>query len=263
MPNQLVRFLTVCFALETCLAFARTKPSIAEDYVTGDLAWYALVYPADDFTRGDVLRLSQEYVSRYKNLRLVRVGIYTDAETAHASRGRGVTDITYGWWREEFEACRRRQPLRAAELLRSPLGTTLRIRHPDGRTEEIDIAGKNSFHPVLNGVTVKLAHLSVARKGFAGKRRLIPIFHLTVPKEIALEEAGVLAKSMFDVLGVSNAQILIREDEWFIFDPSYPVLNPFAFAQGPPTPEVVARSPEFLCEAGEKRGCYQVSVAAR
>lgn len=263
MLKKIAFLFTACFVCGVCAGLAQTKPKVVDGHVTGELATYALLISSGDFGKDAVLRLADDYLNRCKNIRLLRVGIYSEESTARDSVGKGVTDVTYGWWSREFETRKQRKLSGVAELLKNGVGATLRVRYADGRIEEIKISGENSFHPKVNGTPLSLAHMSVARKGFGGNKQLIPVFYFIVPQGVTLQEARKLAQSLFRVLPISKMEIVIREDEWFIFDANYPWLNPFSSAQGPPSEAVLAQSPEFLCEPGEGQGCHQVSVGAR
>jgi hypothetical protein len=252
--------LFLCFTLDMHTNWARTDYRIIEKQEAAGLASYLLVVPVDEFKKEDLLRLSNQFLHRYEKLKLLNVGIYTDTATASDSAGKGKFDFTYGVWKSEFETREEKNSLRAAELLKYGGSASLRIRYSDGRIEEIEIVGRNVFRPVINGVALHLLHVSFPRQGFGNARQVVPHLYFSVSKTPTLQDAGIIATSIFRTSGAKKIKVHLRQDGWFIFDAYYPWMNPFAEPGPPPTETEAARSAEFLCNPAEEQTCYQSSV---
>jgi len=222
-----------------------------------------LVISAAEFKDDVLLQLARKYLSEYRNLKLVQIGIYTDASLAYASKGKTTFHVTYEYWKREFEEREQNKSICAAVVLKYGNSASLRIRHADGQIKEIGIVGTNVFHPALDGVALNLLHVSFVNQGFGNDEHLTAHFYFTLPERIDSKEATRLAKSFFDTLGISNVTFNLREDGWFIFDTFYPYMNPFSKEETPPTLKEAAKSAEFLCTPQQDDGCFQWSLGTK
>ncbi len=239
-----------------------TATPIEEQKATA-MASTLLVIPASDFKDDVLFHLATKYLSQYRNLELVQIAIYTDANLARDSKGKTTFHVTYEYWKREFEERARNKSICAAVVLKYGNSASLRIRHVDGQIKEIKIAGDNVFHPVVEGVALDLVHVSFTYQGFGDASQLTAHFYLTLPRRITSKEATRLAKSFFDRLGISNVDLNLREDGWFIFDTFYPYMNPFSKEERPPTLQEAAKSVEFLCTPQQDDGCFQWSLGTK
>jgi hypothetical protein len=260
MPKRSLFLLTICIALDMCPSFAQTGVEVIERHEEHSLASYKVIVPASGFMKENLLQLANGYIQSHDQVRFLDVGIHADRAAAQDSSGKGIFHVSYGRWKHEFENKQRESSMPAAELLKDAVGATLRIRYADGRIEEVALSGENAFHPTINGIRLNLLHVTIVRQGFGTAKRWVPILYLSVPKMFTAQEAGIFAESIFRISGVPNPEILLRSDQWFIFDPYYPWMNPFAFAEMAPSEAEAARSAEFLCKPAEPQGCHQISA---
>ena len=222
-----------------------------------------LVIPAAEFKDDVLLQLAKKFLAQYGNLKLVQIGIYTDAGLAYASKGKTTFHVTYEYWKREFEQREQNKSICAAVVLKYGNSASLRIRHADGQIKEIGIVGANVFHPSVEGFALNLLHVSFVTQGFGNDEHLTANFYFTLPKRIDSIEATRLAKSFFDTLGISNVTFNLREDGWFIFDPFYPYMNPFSKEETPPTLKETAKSVAFLCTPQQEDVCFQWSLGTK
>jgi hypothetical protein len=201
-------------------------------------------------------RLSPCFENR--GVKLLQLGIYTEDGAAHDTAGKKIFDITYGVWQKEVERRTLKNTFPAAELLKFKSSSTLRIRFPAGQLEEIAVSGANVFHPNIDNWELSLLHVSLVRRGFSKRRELIPSFYFKVNRSISQPEAGAIAKSVADLIGISKPEIHFREDAWYIFDADYPWVNPFVRADSLPAEADVAKSVEFVCRPAQEKACDQL-----
>jgi hypothetical protein len=203
--------------------------------------------------------LADDFLHRHADVKLLDLGIYTDMATARDSEGKNLNHFTYRQWLNEFQG--RTQQQSTAELLKNGGDATLRIRYSDGRREEITVAGQNVFHPIVGGIAVNLLYVTCVHQGFGATKQLFPHLYFTAPIN-TVQEATSVSRAILSASRIPAMEVLIRRDQWFIFNEYYPWVNPFAASQGPPTETEAAQSPEFLCKpTTEERPCYQTAVA--
>lgn len=255
--------MRTAFLLSVCLLFCTSSGLATTDYkvINHDeedgVGSYTVLVPASEFRKEVLLSLATQFLHRYAQLRLLDIGIYTDRASVHDFAGAGVDDYTYGNWLQEFEASTKGTLPCGAEILKSGATAALRIRYTDGRIEEVTINGGNVFHPVIDGVRLDLLHVLCVRQGIGANARLTPLLYFSVSKDISPQDGGAIARSILRSTGITRMTVSLRPDIWFMFDPFYPWVNPFAPVDSPP-PEHAKRAWQLLCHPAEEQGCYQV-----
>jgi len=224
---------------------------------------FKILIPYSEFKDEVLVGIANDYLSRFKEARLLQVGIYADENSARDSKGKTVFHVTYDYWSREFEQRVQGESVCAAELLKYGQNATLRIRQTSGEIKELKIAGDSAFHPVIGEIELDLLHVSFVNQGFGDAKRVTPHFFFRVPKKLDLNEAQSLTKVFVGLLGESAATLYFREDEWFIFDTFYPWINLFSRAKDPPKLEEAAKSSEFLCSLAQDQTCIQTSIGSR
>lgn len=258
MKNLFALWLFLILSVYPSSTLAQAKTRVVAEQRADGLASYRLVIPAADFNKKTLLELARKYLTDNAEVNLLQVGVYTEESAARDSAGKEIFDITYGVWQKEFERRMLRNTFPAAELLKYASSSTLRVRFPDGQSEEIAISGVSAFHREIDNCELSLLHVSISPRGFGKGKHLVPSFYFEMKRRVALAEAGVVAKSFARLVGVSNPEIHLREDEWFVFDAGYPWVNPFVRSGSPPSEAEVAKSAEFVCRPTEEEACYQI-----
>jgi len=263
MFNKTILICSISLAMSAVASFARQGLDTVERQVADGLASYTVVIPADQFKRDRLIELARQYLERYNGIELLNVGFYIDRGAARDSMGKTMVHFTYQQWKDEFNRRKDNHLLSAAEVLKYGGAATLRIRHSDGHIEEIEITGKNVFHASVGSSTLNLLQVTLVGQGLGGSKQLTPHFYFSIPSKITPEEAAALSKSILRASGLSKMEIRIRQDEWFIFDRSYPWRNPFSPVETAPSESEAAESAEFICKPAENQTCYQSSVGTR
>jgi hypothetical protein len=244
--------------LTTLLAGQKEHSNIIENQQEDRIAAQTILLSPKEFTEPVLVALSKERLSQYQDVDLLQVRFVTDSSAAHELSGKGIVHISYDTWRHEFGLRKRKGHLKVAELLKIGPNATLRISFPDS-VKEISLMGNNAFRRGVQGMVLELLHTAIVRQGFGKSKRLKAILYYRVNKEISSIEAMTIARSISLQSDSPRLRILIRQDEWYIFDPYYPWFNPFTNVQQAPAEEELARSQEFVCESVSEGGCYQSS----
>jgi hypothetical protein len=85
---------------------------------------------------------------------------------------------------------------------------------------------------------------------------LTPQLYFSVSKHITPQEGGAIAKAILDSSSAERMWISLRPDKWFMFDPNYPWVNPFAPVDLPPTTDA-KEAWELLCHPPYEQSCFQ------
>ena len=218
---------------------------------------YRVLVPASEFRKENLVGLGNQFLRRYARLSLLDAVFYTDPASGQDFEGMGITDVDFRDWLQEFESRRKRPLPYGAEMLKNRTGATLRIRYPDGHIEEVTIHGENVFHPVINGIKLDLLHvLCVFQRRGSWELKLTPQLYFSVSKYITPREGGAIARSILESSGAPRMEINIRPDKWFMCDPFYPWINPFAPADSAPTPEA-RHAWQLSCDTPKEQVCFQ------
>ena len=255
MRNMLLVGVCLSFCTASCLA--GTDYKVINQEQEDGIGSYVLLISSSEFRKQALLGLAVQFLRRNTQLGMLHVGIYTDRASWHEFAAADMDDYTYGNWLQEFEASRKGTLPCGAEILKSGAAASLRIRYADGRIEEVAINGGNVFHPVINGVRLDLLHVLCVRQGIGVKAHLTPLLYFSVSKDISPQEGGVIARAILRSSGITRMTVSLRPDIWFMFDPYYPWVNPFAPVDSPP-PEQAKQAWQLLCHPAEEQGCYQV-----
>lgn len=254
---RIVPALVLSLALSTPSGLAAMDHKVIHQEEEGGVGSYTLLIHPTEFTKAALLTLATQFLRRHAQLSLLDIGIYTDAQSAGEFAGAGITDYTYGNWLAEFEASRKRGLPCGAEVFKSGPAAALRIRYPDGRIEETVIRDGDVFHPVINGVSLDLLHVLCVRQGFGTRARLTPLLYFSVSRDISPVQGEAMARSILRASGVARMTVSLRPDKWFMFDPYYPWVNPFAPVDSPPS-EQAKRAWQLLCHPPDEQDCFQV-----
>src|SRR5579872_2351442 len=212
--------------LMTLLAGQKEHSRFLENEQEDGIAAQAVLLSPKEFTEPVLLASSKEYISQHQSVEILQVRFVTDPAAAQELRGKGIVHISYDMWRHEFELRKQQKRLGVAELLKIGPNATLRISFPDS-IKEICLVGSNVFHPGVQGAVLDLLHSAVVRQGLGKNRHLSVILYYRVNTELSAKEAVAIGRSIGLRSDSPNVKILVRQDEWYIFDPYYPWLNPF------------------------------------
>lgn len=252
-----VPMIVVSLLFCTPFVFPGTAPNMINHEEEGGIGAYTVLISPSEFKKEILMKLAAQFLHDNAHLSVLDVGIFINREAANDFAGAGVFDYSYGNWLMEFEARRKRSLPLCAEVLKCGNSSALRIRYSDGRLEEVAIHGGEVFHPAINGARLDLLHVKCVRQGFGAKARLTPLLYFRVSKDIDANEGGVIARSILRSSGATRMSISMRPDNWFMFDPYYPWVNPFAPVDSPPT-KAAERAWQLLCDPAEERACFQV-----
>jgi hypothetical protein len=254
--SKSIIFLLIVFILNARSLLGQMDAKVLRHQEADGLVSYTLVIPPDKFTDRFLLKLSNEYLTRFHQANLLNVRIFIDSATASECAGAGVTEITSDNWNYEYEKRRQIKSLYAAELLKFGDTASLRIRYADRHIQEIPIKGQNAFHFTVDGINLDVLYVAFVLQGIP-LRKLFPIVFCRSSRDITKQEAEKLAKSTFLTSGAIRMKIDMRTDEWFGLDYSYPWFNPFGAGGPSPTPAQEARSAEYRCTLPGEAACYQ------
>ena len=254
--------MVFCFTVLAYTNVGQIGPKIVDtDEAAGILSLMVLA-PSQQCTKDSLVTVANEYLDRYSKVSLLDVKIYSDRPTLEQFAAKKTFHLSYDQWRREFESrIQKDSSSCVAEVLKLGGDSTLRVRSKPGSVFEVSIKGSNAFQPTIDGVTLNLLHVEFSRQGLGGAKYLTPILYFEVSQDVSPQQAATIAESIRQSSGCRGMKILMRRDEWYVFDPYYPWRNAFGDADIPPTENEAARSWEFLCEAGAQ-ACHQSSTGS-
>jgi hypothetical protein len=194
------------------------------------------------FREGYVVRLAQAELAKKSHPNFVRVDIYGDKGGAPLPKPPG--DLTYGYWRRLYEAQRGLQN-ELAEMISIGTNAVLRMRDAGGKVSRRVLAGRDPLQLEVQGDRLEIVYFGFSAPG-PYILQCVDVYIRTdasLRTEVGLELLGAL-RPIFPDLEVS---VSLRNDAWFILEPSYPFYNPLIEDQQPPTEEEYRKNRTLRC----------------
>jgi hypothetical protein len=219
-----------------------------------DENFHQMVFVGEQFVNKENL---QELVrtERHDN-ELFVVTAFPNPDTAAAfMSGKGHTDMTYGEWKQQFDALKARSPIRIMQLI--SIGSELVIRSVDkGRVSRTVIgSGTDPTFFQVAGRRCEILEMYSYRLPRplqpGGGNPLIVSVYLRVAPLPDESESKLIVRELQRRLGHASITVNISTDSWFIDSARFPVLFPFEIEPTPPTLEQYKARVELFCRGSE------------
>lgn len=243
MKLKLLAFF--CLAATTVSSAQEVLYKLEGPVVQKDL----LIQPAD-FSKAYVLKLASAFLDESRKANAAKLTVYTNRTTAFLLRGgKGVTDYSYGLWRFEYKDLLPKISA-MAEVIKLKDRATLRIRDAGGRVEEVDIRGESLFHGRINDVDYDLLEVTFRKTlPYAATPKVSINFSIVVRQALTADTAWTVSKFIEEQAGINDISLVVRNDNWFIDDESYPWVNPFVPLDRLPTWDEYKDSVSYSCRS--------------
>jgi hypothetical protein len=152
--------------------------------------------------------------------------------------------LTYEHWRRWHDlAAKSAGPV--AEMTAMDGSAVLRIREKDGQVKMLVLAGKNPLLQEFGGSGLEILHFSFGPSAPYWSERVDIYAKTDNPLSMAtgLSLWGALKAKFADV----SVFLYVRTDGWFVYEPSFPFLDPFGTDLGPPIEKEYDAAPTLRC----------------
>jgi hypothetical protein len=197
-----------------------------------------------DFSKQLVLELCKAFLDTHSES-VARYIIATDEQDARQNlRKLGMTDWSFGSWRDAYNRMPRSLPP-SAELLRVGHTASVRIYFGPEQRLEVPIRGKNGLHISFQQHTGQLLGLAMSSSG--GHPGYVPHFFLQMfgvwPKEVA----EAFSRQLRVQVRIPSLILSLEDSRWFAAHEDYVVMNRFLPFEPAPSLSVLKRFSRYYC----------------
>jgi len=200
-----------------------------------------IVVAAGSYTQAHIERLARAELALKPHVNFTQLWVYGAAGGAPLPK---PPHLTYEYWRGMYDAAVR-SPNEIAELVSIGANAVLRVRDGVGKIHRQILVGEDPLAVEIDGDRLEVLYFAFsAARGYVSQR--VDVYVRTrapLEAEVGLKLFQKL-QVFFPGLEVS---IFIRNDPWFVYEPTYPFANPFVEDQHPPTAEEYPNGQTLRC----------------
>ena len=202
----------------------------------------SITVSASSFTEKKVLRLCRTELGRKPRAGLTQLIIYGDKGGPPLPKP--TAQITYDHWRGLYDSAAN-SPNEIAEMISIGADAVLRMRDANGNINRRLLAGKDPLHIEVQGDQFDVVYLAFSGSGPYALHRVDAYIRASakLKAEVGLQLLRVLQSKLQEL----EVSVSVRNDAWFIHEPTYPFFNPFTEALTPPTAEEYDRTKTLRC----------------
>jgi hypothetical protein len=200
----------------------------------------------ESFSESYLERLSRKELARSPRSNFTQILFYGDRGGPPLPK---ASHDSYEHWRGLYETLAR-TPNQIAEAISIGKDAVLRVCDGSGRLSRKVLAGRDPLQIDLGSDRFEIVYLAFTAPGSYILQRVDIYVRTTSP--LNTETGLELLRKLQPIFPDLEVSLLVRNDAWFISEPSYPFVNPFVAAANPPTAEEYSHSRTLRC--GQRSG---------
>jgi len=196
---------------------------------------------AGSFTETYIERIARAELAMKPRVHFTQLYVYGDKGGAALPK---PPHVTYDYWSRMYRSLSQ-SPNEIAEMISIGGNAVLRMRDGAGAIHRRVLAGRDPLQLEVEGDQFEVLYIAFSTPGpYILQRADVYIRTDALLKTEAGLELLRRLQTLFTDLEVS---IFARNDPWFIYEPTYPFVNPFVENQSPPTPEEYGKGQTLNC----------------
>ena len=196
---------------------------------------------AGSFTLAHVERFSRAELASKPRLNFIQLVMYGDKGGAPLPK---PSHLTYEHWRGLHDSLGR-SPNEIAEMVAIGNDAVLRMREANGNIRRRVLTGKDPLRIEIDGAHFEIVYVAFTAPSASILQRAD--VYVKTESELKVEAGLGLLGKLQPVFPDLELFLAIRNDAWFIYEPSYPFSNPFVEERNPPTAEECAKTRTLKC----------------
>lgn len=225
----------------------------------GDTIQRFVNIPAESFTQPAIVELCRKFMKEEK-VPLSKLILATTQTDLLSMRVQKATHTSYQSWYPEF-VDQRASVGPAAELITVAGRATLRIQDGSRRVSTIVLGSGDALRFVADGQIFNL--LDFSGRTLAPVEKVAPKgeifeFYFCSGSRFTKDSVITLTTNIMRELRLTGVTVEVRNDTWFIEDPTFPIYYRFSPSGAPPTVEAYRSGRQVTCVAGTSSNirCY-------
>lgn len=152
--------------------------------------------------------------------------------------------ITYEHWRTLYDS-QVSAPNELAEMISIGSDAVLRVRDGGGNVSRRVLAGKDPLQIEVQGYRFEIVYLAFSAPAPSVLQRVD--IYIRTPAPLGSGAGMDLLRVLRPIFPDLDVTVYVRNDAWFIYEPSYPFLNPLIENSSPPGPEQYNKTQTLRC----------------
>jgi len=215
----------------------------------GTVLWNNLVKPTSEFHQDQLETLFREILSKAAaNTSVIHVEVMDDPES-YVLTAMWRDELNYEVWRNMFSDYEKRIPP-MAEILAIGKNAAMRIRDEQGNVSTKVLQGSDPYVFHACGEDLSLIHLGMhepLRPPNYEKSYVSLHFFFVVTVQPDEKLTRCVVKEVRRLSNISDVNVNIRTDPWFIDESLFPVISPFLSEIRPPSKDEYESAPQWHC----------------
>jgi hypothetical protein len=232
------------------LSVPSSSQTVALDQIVGPVTERVITVSPVEFNQELIASECNRFLREPRSplSKLILASSQTDALSMRS--GKHIHEVYQSWYPSFVDQSRSAGPV--AELIVFGSNATLRVQDRSRQITRSVLRGHDALTIDLGGTPFELldfhsAHLAHPVEGVAPEGLVVDLYFRTSDK-LSLGKAKVLTSRMVDRIGIRHGvSVYVRNDTWFIEDPSFPVYYRFSPYEHVPTREEYQTGPQIIC----------------
>jgi hypothetical protein len=193
------------------------------------------------FDERNLERLARAELGKRPRRNFTQLVVYGDRGGAPLPK---PAHTTYDYWRGLYDSASRGTN-QIAEMISIGGNAVLRIHDTSGKVIRRVLAGRDPLKLDVSGQAFEIVYLSFTAPSPYILQRIDVYLSTSGPLS---EEAGLrLLQSLQPIFPDLEVALYIRNDSWFIYQPTYPFANPFSEDLNPPSVDEYSKTRTLRC----------------
>jgi hypothetical protein len=196
---------------------------------------------ADSFTETYIERLARAELARKPRVNFIQLYVYGGRGGAPLPK---PSHVTYDYWRGLYGSLAQ-SPNEIAEMISIGSDAVLRMHDDADKIHRRVLAGKDPLQIEVQGDRFEILYFAFSAPGPYILQRADVYIRTDAP--LRTDTGLELLRKLQPVFPEFEVSIFIRNDPWFIYEPTYPFVNPFIENPNPPTTEEYGKGQSLKC----------------
>ena len=230
--------LTACLI---ALAMSSAGDTVLREVNRTGMRQKGITVSAGSFTEAHIDRLARAELATKPHVKFTQLYVYGGKGGAPLPK---PSHVTYDHWRGLYGSSAQ-SPNEIAEIISIGRDAVLRMRDGASKIRRRVLAGRDALQMEIQGDHFEILYFAFSTPGPYILQRADVYIRTDAP--LKTETGLELLRSMQPVFPELEVSIFIRNDPWFIYEPTYPFVNPFIENQSPPSAEEYDKGRTLKC----------------
>ncbi len=201
----------------------------------------AIAVDAASFTEVHIERLARAELMAKPRVNFTQLSVYGEKGGPPLPK---PSHTTFDHWQRLFGSLMQSQ-YQIAEMVSIGSNAVLRIHDSSGTVRRRVLAGSDPLQMEVDGDRFEILYFAFTAPAAYIEQRVD--IYIRTDASLKVERGLELLRRLRPIFPDLEVSILVRNDPWFIYEPTYPFVNPFVENAIPPTPQEYSSGATLKC----------------